>query len=291
MNGIFAPRQVFAYLGNLGSSLPGAVAQHRGNFYWKRASGAEDELYAGVKDSSGVNQLRRILTEEYADTLYDPEAIVQLLYRTSTRWIVRHTVPDPNATTWQTSLMGAPTVTASATTNTDNATGPQIQLTTSNVSGNVALIELGVGAFVRGDWNWDFEVIAAAGGTITSVRYWIGLFSSAPSGSDDPSGVTGAGFHFNPASSANWRAWSNDGSSTGAFTDTNVVVATTSTTRFRLRSDATNIQFYINDVLVATHSSQHPSASLYHEPSAYCTTLSAATRSIRVGRFSVAHDR
>jgi hypothetical protein len=282
MNGIFAPRQVFAYLGNLGSSLPGAVAQHRGNFYWKRASGAEDELYAGVKDSSGVNQLRRILTEEYADALY----------RQSMRWIVRHTVPDPNATTWQTSLMGAPTVTASATTNTDNATGPQIQLTTSNVSGNVALIELGVGAFVRGDWNWDFEVIAAAGGTITSVRLWIGLFSSAPSGSDDPSGVTGAGFHFNPASSANWRAWSNDGTTTGTFTDTGVAVVASSTKRFRLRSDGSStVQFYIDNVLVATHSSEHPSASLYHEPSAYCTTLSAATRSIRVGRFSVAHDR
>jgi hypothetical protein len=282
MNGIFAPRQVLAYLGNLGSSLPGAVAQHRGNFYWKRASGAEDELYAGVKDASGVNQLRRILTEEYADALY----------RQSMRWIVRHTVPDPNATTWQTSLMGAPTVTASATTNTDNATGPQIQLTTSNVSGNVALIELGVGAFVRGDWNWDFEVIAAAGGTITSVRLWIGLFSSAPSGSDDPSGVTGAGFHFNPASSANWRAWSNDGTTTGTFTDTGVAVVASSTKRFRLRSDGSStVQFYIDNVLVATHSSEHPSASLYHEPSAYCTTLSANTRSIRVGRFSVAHDR
>jgi hypothetical protein len=70
MNGIAGPRQVIAYLGNLGSSLPTAVAQHRGNFFWKRAAGSEDELYAGVRDSSGVNQLRRILTKTYADTLY-----------------------------------------------------------------------------------------------------------------------------------------------------------------------------------------------------------------------------
>jgi hypothetical protein len=282
MNGIFAPRQVFAYLGNLGSSLPGAVAQHRGNFYWKRASGAEDELYAGVKDSSGVNQLRRILTEEYADALY----------RQSMRWIVRHTVPDPNATTWQTALMGVPIVTASATSNTDNATGPQIQLTTTNVSSNVAQIELGTGAFLRGDWNVELEVIAAAGATITSVRLWIGLFDTPPSGSDDPSGVTGAGFHFNPASSANWRAWSNDGTTTGTFTDTGVAVVASSTKRFRLRSDGSStVQFYIDNVLVATHSSEHPAAATYHNIGAYCTTLSAATRSIRVGRFSVAHDR
>jgi hypothetical protein len=71
MNGIVSPRQVLAYIGNLGSSLPSAIAQHRGNLFWKRASGTEDELYAGVRDSSGVNQLRRLLTEEYADTLYD----------------------------------------------------------------------------------------------------------------------------------------------------------------------------------------------------------------------------
>jgi hypothetical protein len=78
MNGIAGPRQVIAYLGNLGSSLPTAVAQHRGNFFWKRAAGSEDELYAGVRDSSGVNQLRRILTKTYADTLYEPSGAADL---------------------------------------------------------------------------------------------------------------------------------------------------------------------------------------------------------------------
>ena len=67
-----ATKQVLAYLGNLGSSLPAAIAQHRGNFYWKRASGAEDEIYAGVADSSNVAQFRRILTKTYADTVYVP---------------------------------------------------------------------------------------------------------------------------------------------------------------------------------------------------------------------------
>ena len=67
-----ATKQVLAYLGNLGSSLPAAIAQHRGNFYWKRASGSEDEIYAGVADSSNVAQFRRILTKTYADTVYVP---------------------------------------------------------------------------------------------------------------------------------------------------------------------------------------------------------------------------
>jgi hypothetical protein len=74
MNG--AARQALIYLGNLGSALPAAMSQHRGHFFWKRAAGAEDELYAGVKDSSGVNQLRRVLTKTYADTLYTTEYFV-----------------------------------------------------------------------------------------------------------------------------------------------------------------------------------------------------------------------
>lgn len=55
-----------------GASLPTATKDHRGQFVWKRASGAEDEIYAGVADSSNVAQFRRILTKTYADTLYAP---------------------------------------------------------------------------------------------------------------------------------------------------------------------------------------------------------------------------
>ncbi len=55
-----------------GASLPTATKDHRGQFVWKRASGAEDEIYAGVADSSNVAQFRRILTKTYGDTLYHP---------------------------------------------------------------------------------------------------------------------------------------------------------------------------------------------------------------------------
>ena len=55
-----------------GASLPTATKDHRGQFVWKRASGAEDEIHAGVADSSNVAQFRRILTKTYADTVYAP---------------------------------------------------------------------------------------------------------------------------------------------------------------------------------------------------------------------------
>jgi hypothetical protein len=53
------------------------VAQHRCNFYWKRAEATEDELYAGMRDSSGGMQLRRIVTKEYADDTYGLKLAVQ----------------------------------------------------------------------------------------------------------------------------------------------------------------------------------------------------------------------
>ena len=55
-----------------GASLPTATKDHRGQFVWKRSSGSEDEIHAGVVDSSNVAQFRRILTKTYADTLYAP---------------------------------------------------------------------------------------------------------------------------------------------------------------------------------------------------------------------------
>jgi hypothetical protein len=55
-----------------GAALPSASKDHRGQLVWKRASGSEDEIYAGVADSSNVAQFRRLLTKTYADTLYHP---------------------------------------------------------------------------------------------------------------------------------------------------------------------------------------------------------------------------
>jgi hypothetical protein len=286
MNGIAGPRQVIAYLGNLGSSLPTAVAQHRGNFFWKRAAGAEDELYAGVRDSSGVNQLRRILTKTYADALYQP------LGETLVTSVVRQIAPDPNATTWQTSLMAAPTPTASSTANADDATGGAIQLNTSTVSANVASLVAGTGGIVRGDWNWELEgLIARASTNTSSHRIWFGLFASTPSGSSDPSGVSGAGFLLATDVSGFIQAWSNDATSTG--TTTNTAISTTAGTRqrWRLRSDGTNIEFFVDDVLAATHTSQHPVAATYHTVGVYCTTLTNAARGVQIGRITLAHDR
>lgn len=85
-------KQALAYLGNLGSSLPTAIAQHRGNFYWKRANGSEDVLYAGVRDSSGVMKLRQLLTEIGGQITGDMSILGDLLLSGAFR--------DTSATGW-----------------------------------------------------------------------------------------------------------------------------------------------------------------------------------------------
>ena len=73
-----ALKHIETFFTAFGASLPVATRDHRGQFAWKRTSGSEDEINAGVVDSSGVAQWRRILTKTYADTLYSPPLTVQV---------------------------------------------------------------------------------------------------------------------------------------------------------------------------------------------------------------------
>lgn len=277
-----AGRQTLSYLGNLGSSLPAALGQHRGSFYWKRSSGAEDELYVGVRDASDAMQLRRVLTETYADTLYHPANV----------GTVRQIVPNPNATTWQTVLLGSPTATADTTANADAAAGAAIQLNTTAVSGNVASLVAGAGGNPRGDWGWDLAGwIGRPSGQLSSFRIWFGLFASTPSGSSNPSGISGAGIVYATDLGANLRAWSNDGTTTGTTTNTGIANTEGVLQQWRIASDGTNVTFYVDDVLAATHTSEHPDASTYHTVGVYCTTTTNAARGVQIGRIALVHER
>lgn len=76
-------RVIPTILGAFGGALPTATKDHRGAFFWKRAMGSEDEIYAGMADSSNVAQWRRMLTKTYADTLYVPTGWLPKFYQLS----------------------------------------------------------------------------------------------------------------------------------------------------------------------------------------------------------------
>ena len=282
-----ALRQIPTLLTAFGAALPIASKDHRGQFVWKRAHGAADEIYAGVVDASNDAQFSRVLTEDYGDTLYPSSTVVV------TRGIKRDCVPDPNATTWQTALLGAPTVTAASTANADTSLGPYVQLLTSTSSGNVAKFVLGTGGNPRGDWELDLQLNPRTYTSISNVRLWVGMFSSTPEGAASPSGISGCGFRFDTgAGDTTWQAWSNDLTSTGTFTDTGISGATGSSYRMRIVWDSSaNISFYITDNLVATHTTNLPDAATYHPVGYYCTTLTTAATGLRVGRTTLIHER
>jgi hypothetical protein len=307
MNGIAGPRQVIAYLGNLGSSLPTAVAQHRSNFFWKRAAGAEDELYAGVRDSSGVNQLRRILTKTYADTLYLTEAAADALYEPALpvpwlHWMQglhRSIAANTLAATFSTANVGAPTVTSpTAASNADASDGAWVQVATAASTNSVASVELALDGAFRREWAPAIVFVIKDSGTVTSIREWIGAFTSTPSGSADPSGIGGAGFFWDSVTGGNWRVWTNDASGTGTFANTGIAHTGGDAVRFMMVFSDSDIAFYMSTTadpeawtLVHTATTDLPVAATVLLPSVYVTALANSSRVMRVSRISLIHER
>lgn len=129
------------------------------------------------------------------------------------------------------------------------------------------------------------------GANVTTLRIWVGVFSGSPVASSDPA-VHGAGFRFDTsAGSVNWWAWSNDGSGGGTLTNTGVTPS--SHTAYTLEIEivsTTELRFYIDGVLVATHTTNLPSATTSLIPHCKVRTLSNAVRSVRWAWFHVRHS-
>jgi hypothetical protein len=156
----------------------------------------------------------------------------------------------------------------------------------------VASIVMGTGGNPRGDWSPDLELSIQSSATITSIRYWHGMFASTPSGSSNPSGVSGMGFRFDTgAGDSTWQCWSNDGSGTGTVTNSGVNVTSSTSYRLRCATDGSNVYFWIANNLVATHTVDIPAATTYHPVGHYVTQLSTGQRALRIGRTSIAHTR
>lgn len=95
---------------------------------------------------------------------------------------------------------------------------------------------------------------------LNDVRIWCGFASADPSGSSTPA-ITLAAFRYatDVDGTAFWRCVTDNGTGSPAVTVTTTAVAVS--TRYRMLIDArdsTSIKFYINDTLVATHTTTLP---------------------------------
>jgi len=135
-----------------------------------------------------------------------------------------------------------------------------------------------------------YRAFMRTGPVITDIRYWFGLFSTGPTTSDDPA-IHGMGFRYSTAvdGTAFWRCWTNDGVGTGLVTVTTIpfTADTTYVLSIMVSEDGTKVLFFINDVLVATHTVDLPGAAIGLGHVERLTTLVVGTKSVRVSKVAL----
>lgn len=115
----------------------------------------------------------------------------------------------------------------------------------------------------RLDWKPIFEATIKTYSDITSSRIFCGLFSATPFGSATPS-VHYVAFRYDTGAdgTAKWRCVSDNASGSPTVTDSGVTIA--ASTRYSLRIEVvstSSVKFYIDDVLVATHTTTLPTST------------------------------
>lgn len=136
-----------------------------------------------------------------------------------------------------------------------------------------------------------YKAFMRTGPVITDVRYWFGLFSATPAAADDPA-INGMGFRYSTAvdGTAFWRCWTNDGVGGGTVTVTTVpfTADTTYILSIMISPDGTQIFFFINDVLVATHTTDLPGATVNLGHVERITTIGAGgAKDIRISKVAL----
>ena len=118
-------------------------------------------------------------------------------------------------------------------------------------------------SFLFSSWNrlsiaYRFKVNTLADGT-NSYRVFLG-FNNSTSSNSTPT-TRSAGFFYSNAT-ANWQAYTYNGS-VGTTTDTGIAAVAGSFDTFLVRTNgATSVQFLINNVIVATHTTNIPTAAV-----------------------------
>ena len=123
------------------------------------------------------------------------------------------------------------------------------------------------------EWQPEFcAYIKTGNDALTSGRLWVGLFSDDPSQSDDPD-LDMAGFRYDTSVDGdNFVAVLRDGTTINEI-DTGVAVEEGTAYKMYIKTDGVSFYFYIDDELVATSSTNAPTASVELFPYAIVTNL------------------
>lgn len=125
---------------------------------------------------------------------------------------------------------------------------------------------------------------------VTTVRYWMGLFSADPRASATPTAHYAA-FRYDTVAdgTAFWRAVTDNGSGTPTVVTTDAPVAGDLVQTLRIKLNATQALFYVDDVLKATITTTLPTSTQLLGPGLRVQTLANAQRGFRWGRIALLH--
>lgn len=141
----------------------------------------------------------------------------------------------------------------------DAADGAWLQFDTTALSGSSSLQ---TGALARPQWNATWTARIKTGSSVAAIRAWIGLSDVSFTGSNDPTGNLAAFRYSTGASDTNWMAATNDNSGGCGFTDTGIAVTASTPYTLRAALTATDVKFYIDGALVATRTTNLPTATV-----------------------------
>ena len=131
------------------------------------------------------------------------------------------------------------------------------------------------------------------GTPITLCRYWLGMFASTPMAATDPA-ISGFGFRYSTDvdGTAFWRTWSNDGAGGGTVTVTTVALVANTVYNLvaEVAQDGLSIAFYIDDVLVATHTTNLPVGATPLGHVEQVRTLDVTAKLISISKIYVAQN-
>jgi hypothetical protein len=174
-----------------------------------------------------------------------------------------HKTPGTGATL--TAVGGTPTHTLSGTaSNVSDSTGHYVQLSADTATAGIDIATTEVTKTENGPIV-TFVIKTGAVLPIATERLWVGMASASLAAADSPTGAHVMAFRYAPTvdATAFWRVVTNDGGAdTGTETTTTSAIAVS--TRYVLMIDATNsasIAFYVNGTLVATHTTNLPTAT------------------------------
>jgi hypothetical protein len=156
------------------------------------------------------------------------------------------------------SQFGVGTITEDGTaSNLQDSTGHYKQYSQSTVAGAAGIT--GVAGTTRRRYSPRGSFVVKQQISEPPLRTWVGFASATLQAVDTPAGSTlhAAAFKYRSVDSANWRAYTSDGS-TDTITDTGVVVTDVTRIKFGIVMDSSQVLFYIDGVLVATHTTNLP---------------------------------